>query len=255
MSDEKEIDLVSSLKGTLQYLEEEGHEEIDLPFEEEVMMQAEQLEKEDAPVAKKKQNVVPEDVINPRKKKESLLALRELVVNCTKCSELAKKRTQIVFGAGNARARLCIVGEAPGRDEDLQGKPFVGRSGQLLTKMIEGIGLSREEVFIHNVLKCRPPENRNPLPEEIELCEPFLLAQLKIIQPKVICCLGTFAAQTLLKTDKPIGQLRGQFHDYHGIKLIPTFHPAYLLRNPKGGKEQAWEDLKMVRRELDKLKK
>lgn len=182
-------------------------------------------------------------------KKERLLRLRETVTTCVQCSELAGKRTQVVFGSGNANARLVFVGEAPGHDEDIQGLPFVGPAGQLLTKIIESIGLKREEVFICNVLKCRPPGNRNPLPGEIANCEPYLTAQLDVIEPKIICALGSFAAQTLLKTNASISSLRGRFHSYKGIKLICTFHPAYLLRNPSD-KKKVWEDMKTIRAQL-----
>ena len=182
-------------------------------------------------------------------KKEVLFSLRETVLQCTKCAELASKRTHVVFGAGHVNAKLMFVGEAPGHDEDLQGLPFVGRAGQLLTQIIESIGLSRHDVFICNVLKCRPPGNRNPLPTEILNCEPYLIQQIEIIKPKVIVALGTFAAQTLLKSGTPISALRGRFHEYHGIKLMCTFHPAYLLRNPHD-KRKVWEDMKMVRQAL-----
>ena len=141
------------------------------------------------------------------------------------------------------------MGEAPGADEDEQGLPFVGRAGQLLTKIIEAMGLKRKDVYICNILKCRPPGNRNPLPDEIRLCEPFLKKQLQVISPQVICALGTFAAQTLLKTDVPITVLRGRFHSYEGIKLMPTYHPAYLLRNPSA-KKLVWEDVQMIMKEL-----
>ncbi len=181
--------------------------------------------------------------------KENLLSLREVVIHCTQCSELAQTRKSVVFGAGNVRAQLVFVGEAPGHDEDFQGLPFVGQAGQLLTKIIESIGLTRQNVFICNVLKCRPPGNRNPLPEEIANCEPYLFKQLEIIQPKIICALGTFAAQTLLKTESSISSLRGKFHEFRGCKLICTFHPAYLLRNPEE-KRKVWEDMKMIRAEL-----
>lgn len=194
----------------------------------------------------------PEETKNNNSdQKESLLALKETVTQCTKCSELAKTRKNVVFGAGNARARLVFVGEAPGHDEDLQGLPFVGRAGQLLTKIIESIGLTRQNVFICNVLKCRPPGNRNPLPEEITNCESYLFRQLDILQPEMICALGAFAAQTLLKTNTSISALRGRFHEYRGTKLICTFHPAYLLRNPHD-KRKVWEDMKMIRAELAK---
>ena len=184
--------------------------------------------------------------------KEGLLDLRTSVLKCTQCSELADKRTNVVFGSGNARAQLVFVGEAPGHDEDLEGLPFVGRAGQLLTKIIESIGLRRQDVFICNVLKCRPPGNRNPLPDEISNCAPYLAKQLDLIRPKVICALGTFAAQTLLKTMSPISALRGKFYDFRGAKLICTFHPAYLLRNPEE-KKKVWEDMKMIRATLKEV--
>lgn len=185
--------------------------------------------------------------------KKELLQLRENVIHCTRCEELVRNRQSVVFGSGNPQAALVFVGEAPGAEEDRQGLPFVGPAGQLLTKMIEAIGLKREEVFIANVLKCRPPGNRTPQPQEIENCEPYLVRQLSLIQPKLICALGTFAARTLLKTGLPISSLRGQVHDYHSIPLLCTFHPAYLLRNP-GEKRKSWEDLKRLRRLLDEVK-
>jgi DNA polymerase len=157
-----------------------------------------------------------------------------------------------VFGTGNPQAKLVFVGEAPGRDEDLQGEPFVGQAGQLLNKIIQAIQLSREQVYIGNIIKCRPPENRNPEPDEIMACEPFLIKQLQVIRPKLICALGAFAAQTLLKTEEKISSLRGKFHEYQGIPLMPTYHPAYLLRNPNR-KREVWEDMKKIKREYDKL--
>ena len=180
------------------------------------------------------------------KTEEAVRALRERVVGCTQCSELAGTRKSVVFGSGNPKAKLVFVGEAPGAEEDRQGLPFVGRAGQLLTKMIESIGLSREEVFIANVLKCRPPGNRPPQPQEIKNCEPYLVQQLALIRPKIICALGTFAAHTLLKTMTPISLLRGKIHSYQDIPVLCTFHPAYLLRNP-AEKRKAWEDLKRLR--------
>ncbi len=172
----------------------------------------------------------------------TLDALNEIVRVCVKCP-LAETRTQTVFGSGNPEAKLVFVGEAPGFDEDRQGKPFVGRAGQLLTDIIEkGMLLKRSEVYICNVLKCRPPDNRNPQVHEVEMCEPYLIRQLEIIQPKVICALGTYAAQTLLKTTQPIGKLRGAWHFYHGIPLRATYHPAYLLRNP-ADKRKTWTDV------------
>lgn len=170
--------------------------------------------------------------------------VRNELGDCQRCP-LGQSRTNLVFGEGNPHANLVFVGEAPGADEDEQGKPFVGRAGQLLTKIITAMGLSREDVFICNILKCRPPGNRNPKPEEIHACEPFLIRQLQAIKPKVICALGTFAAHTLLKTDVAITILRGKFYSYQGIQLMPTYHPAYLLRNP-GAKKPVWEDIQMV---------
>jgi uracil-DNA glycosylase family 4 len=177
----------------------------------------------------------------------ALAALREEIGDCTRCVLHTLGRKQVVFGVGNARASLMFVGEAPGADEDQQGEPFVGKAGQLLTKIIEAIGLARGDVYIANVIKCRPPGNRNPEPVEVATCSPFLLRQVDIIRPKVIVALGTFAAQTLLATDTPISRLRGRVHLFHGgIKLVPTFHPAYLLRSPDK-KRDVWDDMKMVR--------
>jgi len=177
--------------------------------------------------------------------------LRGEMLVCHKCP-LGKTRTNLVFGVGDPMAKLMFVGEAPGRDEDIQGEPFVGRAGQLLTKIIEAIGWKRSDVYIANVLKCRPPENRNPLPEEIVLCMPYLIKQIEIIQPKVLCALGTFAAQTLLNTKAPVGTLRGKFHEYKGIPMMVTYHPAYLLRNPND-KAKVWDDMKKVRDFLNEL--
>src|SRR5712692_6339293 len=177
---------------------------------------------------------------------EALNAVRADIGDCTRCKLHRLGRRQIVFGVGNPNADLMFVGEAPGRDEDIQGEPFVGRAGQLLTKIIEAIGLTREDVYIANVIKCRPPENRNPEQDEVETCEPFLFQQIDIIRPKVIVALGTFAARALLRTLDPISRLRGRVYDYRGAKLIPTFHPAYLLRNP-ASKREVWDDMKVVR--------
>jgi len=176
---------------------------------------------------------------------EALAGIRDDLGDCTRCKLHTLGRTQIVFGVGNPTADLMFVGEAPGADEDIQGIPFVGRAGQLLTKMIEAMGLARDEVYIANVLKCRPPGNRNPEPDEIDQCEPFLFRQLASVQPKVVIALGAFAARTLLKTDAPISRLRGRVFDYRGAKLIPTFHPSFLLRSP-AYKREAWEDLKLA---------
>jgi DNA polymerase len=165
---------------------------------------------------------------------------------CTRCKLCTLGRTQVVFGVGTPKARLMFVGEAPGEDEDKKGEPFVGRAGQLLTKIIESIGLTREQVYIANVIKCRPPSNRNPEPDEVAACEPFLFRQIDVIRPKVIVPLGKFAAQSLLRTMDPITRIRGRQFEYRGAVLIPTFHPAYLLRNPSA-KREVWEDMKKVR--------
>jgi DNA polymerase len=175
-----------------------------------------------------------------------LAGIRDDIGDCTRCKLCNLGRKQIVFGVGSPTADLMFVGEAPGRDEDTQGIPFVGRAGQKLTQIIEAIGLTRNDVYIANVIKCRPPENRNPEPDEVERCEPFLFRQVDTIRPKVIVALGTFAARSLLKTTEPISRLRGRVYDYRGSKLVPTFHPAFLLRNPSCRRE-VWEDMKKVR--------
>src|SRR5262245_52734666 len=182
----------------------------------------------------------------------SLDSIRQEIGDCQRC-KLAPKRTNIVFGSGNPNAELVFVGEAPGYDEDQQGLPFVGKAGQLLTKIIESINLKREDVYICNVLKCRPPENRNPEPDEVAACNPFLKKQLAAIRPKIVCCLGTFAAQTVLQTPAPISRLRGKFFDMDGMRVIATFHPAYLLRSPEK-KREVWEDMKQIRAELFRLR-
>ena len=180
---------------------------------------------------------------------ENLEELRAAIGDCRRC-KLWSGRTHLVFGVGNPKARLMFIGEGPGRDEDLQGQPFVGRAGQLLTDIItKGIGARREDVYIANVIKCRPPENRNPEPDEVASCEPFLKKQIDLVRPEIIVALGKFAVQTLLQSKIPITRLRGKWHTYHGIKLMPTFHPAYLLRNP-ADKKLVWEDIKQVIKEM-----
>ena len=183
------------------------------------------------------------------------LALAEVardVAACCRCAELAQTRTQTVFGVGNPYTRLVFCGEAPGADEDRLGEPFVGRAGQLLTDIIvKGMKMRREDVYILNVLRCRPPGNRNPSPVEAANCRQFLDRQLAIIQPEFICCLGTIAAQNLLGTDVSIGRLRGRIHDYHGIKVVCTYHPAYLLRNPEA-KRPVWDDVQMLMAKMAK---
>jgi uracil-DNA glycosylase len=185
-----------------------------------------------------------------RDKKAALERLEKVVLECTQCG-LCRLRRNVVFGEGAAGAELMFIGEAPGLQEDIQGRPFVGRAGELLTKIIEAIGMKREDIYIANCLKCRPPQNRNPLPSEIIACREFFLKQIEIIGPRVICCLGKFAAQTVLMSEEAISRLRGRFHELEGIKVMPTFHPAYLLRNPQD-KRLVWEDMKKVRDVLRK---
>jgi uracil-DNA glycosylase len=191
----------------------------------------------EAPIAR--QETAPTD------KQAALDIIARDVVNCQRCSHLACTRKQTVFGVGNPNARLCFVGEAPGADEDEQGIPFVGRAGQLLTKIIEACTLSRDEVYILNVLKCRPPGNRTPEPEEIANCREYLDRQLEIIRPEFICCLGAVAARTVLDSTLSIGMLRGKFHSYRDIPVLCTYHPSYLLRNP-AAKRDVWEDMKLL---------
>jgi DNA polymerase len=171
--------------------------------------------------------------------------------NCTKC-ELGYSRNNFVFGAGDPQADLMLIGEAPGREEDLQGEPFVGAAGKLLDKMLKAIHFEREEVYIANILKCRPPENRDPRPDEIETCKPYLFQQIELIKPKIILALGRISAQVLLETKSALGRLRGEFHDFNGIKFLVTYHPAALLRYQQY-KRPTWEDLQLLRKEYDKL--
>lgn len=209
--------------------------------------------------------LLPDNYIQETQKAKTLEQIREVIGDCTRC-RLSQGRTKIVFGVGNPQAELMFVGEAPGRDEDLKGEPFVGRAGQLLTKIIEAMGFQRSDIYIANVVKCRPPENRNPSPDEIATCSPFLFKQIELIQPKVIVGLGTFAVQTLLATEDKITGLRGKIHPWpnatvqkilniqlplESIKFMPTYHPAFLLRNPSM-KKPVWEDMKIVMQELGK---
>jgi len=198
-------------------------------------------------LAPEKRTVEPVEV-TPKVKLPLLDAVRTELGECTRC-KLHKTRTNIVFGVGSPEARLMFVGEAPGEDEDLQGFPFVGKAGQLLTKMIEAMGLRRDDVYICNTVKCRPPNNRNPEPDELLACEPFLKGQLGAVKPEVIVTLGKFAAQSLLRESTPITRLRGQWREYEGIPVMPTFHPAYLLRSP-AEKGKVWDDLKQVMKKL-----
>ena len=182
---------------------------------------------------------------------ESLDSIRTDLGDCRRC-KLCSGRTNIVFGSGTSEAKLVFVGEGPGADEDAQGLPFVGAAGQLLTKIIEAIQLTRDQVYICNIVKCRPPSNRTPEEDEIAACSPFLFRQIESIRPRVICCLGAVAAQTVLGTKTAVGKLRGHFHDYRGIKVMPTWHPAYLLRNP-AAKRDVWDDVKKIRSLLDEV--
>jgi DNA polymerase len=177
-------------------------------------------------------------------------AVREISLGCPRCG-LAKTRTHVVFGEGAPNADLMVVGEAPGENEDRQGRPFVGKAGKLLDLLLMSAGFPRETVYICNVLKCRPPGNRNPQPDEVEACSPYLLRQVELVKPRLIVAFGTFAAQTLLASDVSIGRLRGKLHQYQGIPLVPTYHPAALLRNP-GWVRAVWEDLQRARATLDR---
>ena len=183
----------------------------------------------------------------------TLEEIRKELGDCRRC-KLHRTRRTLVFGEGDKKAGLMVIGEGPGYDEDVQGMPFVGKAGQLLTRILQSIGLQRQEVYITNVVKCRPPQNRNPEADEIRSCHPFLLKQIKAIQPKVICALGTFSAQTLLQTGARISSLRGRFYDLNGVKVFPTYHPAFLLRNP-GRKRDVWEDMKQIAKEIGQTDK
>jgi len=233
--DEKAL-LAGALKNYLEDLRDSGIDE--LPYEASTPLAAARPENPVAAVETR--NTAAETLEN----------IRTDLGECRRC-RLCESRKTIVFGIGSQNAPVLFVGEAPGRDEDLQGEPFVGEAGQLLTKMIIAMGYERSEVYICNLLKCHPPDNRNPLPEEIVQCSPFLLRQVKAIAPQAIVALGTFSAQILLASQEPISRLRGRFHDYHGIPLMPTFHPAYLLRSPEK-KREVWADLQQVMKLLVK---
>lgn len=204
--------------------------------------------------AKRSENLLatlasPEPAMPLAERVAALQVIQQEVSGCVRCHELATTRTQTVFGVGNPQARLVFCGEAPGADEDRLGEPFIGRAGQLLTKIIEACTLTREQVYILNVLKCRPPGNRNPAPDEVAHCRGYLDRQLQVIRPEYICCLGSIAAQTLLQTTIPIGKLRKKFHEYEGIPVLVTYHPAYLLRNP-AAKRDVWEDMQLLMKEM-----
>lgn len=216
--DQKAQEIVADLKAYLEYLKGMGIEAL--------------------PIAEEKvDKMIPSEA-------PTLEEIRKELGDCKRC-KLHRTRTTIVFGEGNKKARLMFIGEGPGYDEDVQGRPFVGKAGQLLTKIIQSIHIEREEVYIANIIKCRPPQNRNPEPDEIGSCSPFLMKQIQAIQPKIICALGAFAAQTLLRTDAKITSLRGRTFDLQGIKVLPTYHPAFLLRNPDK-KREVWEDMKQI---------
>lgn len=199
------------------------------------------------------ESVSPTENAQPAMPRDQRIAalgqLAQQVSVCTQCDELARTRNRTVFGVGDPEARLVFLGEAPGADEDRQGEPFVGRAGQLLTKIIEACTLKRDQVYILNILKCRPPGNRNPSPDESANCRQYLFRQLEIIRPEFICCLGAVAAQNLLETTETIGRLRGTFHQFRGIRVLCTYHPAYLLRNPSA-KRATWDDMKILMREM-----
>jgi uracil-DNA glycosylase family 4 len=223
LMNEKAQEIIADLKSYLEYLKGMGIEAL--------------------PVSEKSSEGGSTSAVSPATA-ETLEEIRIDIGDCRRC-KLYRMRKTVVFGEGNPKASLMFVGEGPGYDEDVQGRPFVGRAGQLLTKIIQSIGLQREDVYIGNIIKCRPPQNRNPEPDEIEACHPFILRQIQAIRPKIICALGTFAAQTLLKTSAKITALRGKLFDLDGIKVIPTYHPAYLLRNPEK-KRETWEDMKQI---------
>lgn len=189
----------------------------------------------------------PQANVCAAEKQEALRLLQAKVAGCTLCGELAQQRHKTVFGVGHSAPELCFIGEAPGAAEDRQGEPFVGRAGQLFDRILKACNWTRQDVYIANILKCRPPNNRNPLPPEINNCTPYLLQQLQIIQPRVLCALGAVAAKTLLASDQSIGKLRGRWHRWQGLPLLCTYHPAYLLRNP-AQKRAVWEDMQMLMR-------
>jgi uracil-DNA glycosylase family 4 len=224
--DEKVYEMISDLKSYLGYLKEMGISF--LPASE-----------------NSSEKTIPLGIL-------TLADVRKELGDCERC-KLHRTRRTIVFGEGNEEASLMLIGEAPGYDEDVQGRPFVGKAGQLLTKILQSINLPREEVYITNIVKCRPPQNRNPQPDEIQSCNPFLVKQITVVEPKIICALGSFSAQTLLKTDTKITALRGKLFDLEGIKVIPTYHPAFLLRNPER-KREVWEDMKKIAELIQPIK-
>ena len=247
--------LIATLRDYVEQLREEGMEGLPaaIPSAKSVETRASApvaLETAAAPTASAAKSVELFSKYPGLQATSTLEALREFIGDCTRC-KLAPRRTNLVFGVGNPHAQLMFVGEAPGADEDTRGEPFVGRAGQLLTDIIErGMGISRSDVYICNVIKCRPPDNRNPEFDEVAACEPFLFRQIEIVRPRAIVGLGTFAVQAVLKVKTPISKMRGKWHDFRGIRFMPTFHPAYLLRNP-GDKRLVWADIQEVMRFLE----
>lgn len=257
MSPDEQTELLGALRNYLEELKETGVEGLPLASGKSCappLNPASQVQAPNSPVHPASQTAASHPPVQAASQgvvSETLEQIRSDLGDCQRC-KLCQWRKNIVFGAGNPAASLMFVGEGPGREEDQQGLPFVGEAGQLLTKMIEAMKFSRDEVYICNVIKCRPPENRNPAADEIAACSPFMLRQVEAVRPKVIVALGTFAAQTLLETKEPISRLRGRFHKFHGIPLMPTFHPAFLLRSPEK-KREAWNDLQQVMKFLVEL--
>jgi len=248
VSDPRFENIASDLRTWLAQQQSTGKERVHVDWErvKQIQQGAKALRRESGSVARKV------DSTEASAQAEALRVLAQEVAGCVKC-KLHSTRTQTVFGVGNPNADLVFVGEAPGRDEDLQGEPFVGAAGQLLTKILSAIDLAREEVYICNVLKCRPPQNRDPEADEVQSCEPYLKRQLDILQPKLICCLGRHAAHTLLGTTASLKSLRSHIHDYYGIPTLVTYHPAALLRNPQW-KRPTWEDVQKLRAMYDRLR-
>jgi len=252
---------IEAVKQRLESMALYGHEFIDQPLPREWVERLKKSVEASAPApepakvkpAMAERKAVHEENEMAKKKSEgkseTLAKIAAEVAKCRKC-RLCETRTNTVPGVGNPNARLMFIGEAPGADEDKKGEPFVGRAGQLLTKMISAMGLSRDDVYIANIIKCRPPANRNPEPDEVEMCEPYLIRQIETIKPEVIVALGAVSTNTLLKVDTPISKLRGEFRSYHGTPLLPTFHPAYLLRN-ESSKKDAWSDLQTAMKKLN----
>lgn len=264
MSEEPEISLSRAALQTLESLQAAGVQQLAKPTAEAIAVAAEVAETppvdpptnvdgeppaKQPPAKQEADEAIVEPTTQPVSAAPTLEVLAEEVAACTLCEELASTRKQTVFGVGNPNARLCILGEAPGADEDRLGEPFVGRGGQLLNKIIEACKLKRSDVYILNVLRCRPPGNRNPTEEEAHNCRRFLDRQLQLVDPEFICCMGAVAAQNLLTTTTTIGRLRGSLHDYQGRKVVCTYHPAYLLRNPSA-KKYTWDDMKMLMRAM-----